>query len=65
MIATDSDPRPEIKLEAGGTHLALGGRLGFGTTSRVARMLKDHPNIEGIELHSPGGRADEGLALES
>ena len=26
-------------------------------------MLKDHPNIEGIELHSPGGRADEGLAL--
>jgi len=63
MIAADSDPRPEIKLEAGGTHLSLKGPLGFGTTSKVARMLKDHPNIEGIELHSPGGRADEGLAL--
>ena len=63
MIAADMDPQPEIKLEAGGKRLNLKGPLGFGTTSRVARMLKDHPNIEGIELHSPGGRADEGLAL--
>ena len=62
-MAPGLDPQPGVAPMPGGKQLRLAGELGYGSTLRVERMLARHPDIEGLELDSPGGRAAEGFAL--
>ena len=63
IMAADQGPKPVVSVMVDGKRVALSGEMGFGTTNLVRAALKRHPEIEGIELDSPGGSAAEGFAL--
>jgi len=64
-ILLDADHKPEVSYDADTKLIVLDGELGFGTTNRVRQILIDHPDAQGIELKSYGGRAAEGFGLFS
>jgi hypothetical protein len=62
-IVTDSDPKPAVRYVPEDRHIEMAGKMGFGTTQRVRRMLTEHPEVRTLALKSYGGRLAEGVAL--
>lgn len=52
-----------MSIEKNNTLIHLRGRLGFGVSQDVAKILKNNPNVKGIILDSTGGRIYEGREL--
>ncbi|MEN6386532.1 MAG: hypothetical protein ABFD79_15245 [Phycisphaerales bacterium] len=62
-VAMDNDIKPNIKLEKGNTIIHLKGKLGYGTSNNVCKILKKNPEIRGIIIDSTGGKTYEGRRL--